>query len=1134
MWSYLWYPLGWLLRSSEYLTTTELFCWWRSNPLYCGERYGIGQWLMVGIGRLPRQTAFELGALQILLFINLLEYEPSWPFPEFKAFEDHATLVAYFSSPWMLQGTIVALTFPIVVVLIAFLFQKRDESDVRLRIYLGDSCALVVTVSSLSLALCMTIQYVLLWFDDRYLVQWVMVMDIAWFVANIAGTLYFLYSSFAFLVPESRSRTIRRYVFTVIWPEQVRSLFKQWLVVQAADDPTLLPEGRHSIYIGSNWRAYGDPVSERYFFWQVYLSAINFRILEWALRLWRRKLNRTPQTKTSRQKLLGQEPKLLLPVDFDTPSKGKMSVVRVLAGEQPGWVTRLLLWFALCWTQRAPAPRPQVEDLLEEFKGDVLEALHSSRQELFKKSYKELLSFIVLLIRSSAYSKGREKGNFALLMDRSGLNVMHQKWLRINVPIFDAATKTLKDDDFYFRQVTGVPYRLAIELNGLEHLDFKRSAVFLSNTIWWVLGNWWNRAVEDQGVLEHSKCVPVELKPPLRSAYNAALNDFVGSYETLRSIGFDPFDKVSFEAWPRAQDTTRLHMLHISQILNMVFTAVHRGDTMGAEAALDMLQRWADTLDLRLGGITGLPMRGWRLTVNDVIGKDVEEVEKLINDADDLSDMSGNEAAALVGRAIKNLWQDMTVLAALGLLLSGAECKGDQPLSSRLGRSLIDGITTRAGGTRAGGWRPARGRSDVLQIIFRQYSSRGAAGDYGMYLDQVWTAMHEIGNEPAISGRIYSMNSNVPDQDKVMGVQLLYLMVSEVGPWHPERQFSQYVSGLVSTDNEATQRLRDYVKLLLARVEGQEFEGLVETYQRLRKDSTRDDFEAQRAIVRDGLRALAEMFDAALNQDLANAEFDVERLREVEEWASATGFIPARSIAPVSMFRRAEYAPDIGIEHALTINKMGKGEFVTPRRGTVALNEQDWFDATVRDRVALTVTSDLITGLDLQTVSTASPEAYWEAFERTAKYLRGRNLTPVLLIDYAGPPGWLRYWISTVQPQGTFVPKDLQVTFDRPRGGISGYLATLNGVQVYRAYIPRQQSLMLPSETFDTIRFRTYIGGHTVLASIAEEPTDPRLVNLTLKWAHEIKYDESLRSLATRFMYGAKTEPEELAPKAGG
>ena len=1136
MYTFLRHPLGWLLKSTEYLAAREIRRWFRTNPHMREIGYSGARRLLMRLSDVPLGTSLTLLVLQgatmgaVLYFHFRINVPVDGTAPEqIKELSNHLSMLL------QVQATVAALTFPMVIALVTFLFGTKDSGGGRRHmVYLADSCAMLIGVSSMFLVLVMLVEDRAIWGFSPNTLSWLLTLDYIWCAINVTGTIYFLRQSLRFVDPSTRAGIISKYMFSVVWPGQARALYKAFSLLASNQDKEMAPDGIDQFFFGGMWAEFGKVAVTRTFARNHYLADVNFRTLNLAIWLWKLKLG-PQETKKARKSWssASQDPKLVFPLAYGTPFTGKVTLCKVIGEVHPGFVSRLLIWLSFCFTRKAPALDPLVVDsVITEMEAEAIDLVNAHRRRQFEDKCDEIVEFLGELFLSSEYEGDNgEKGNFALLPRNMVWGMpIYQRWIWSFIEIADAVIPSLKESPEYFRHLAHVPQRLLYWTRYLSQSDFARDSISLGLSLFMRLEMWWARTIEEQGVADHGMCKPDVLRPPFFATQAELLREFIGAFEGIRNYILDDPNEMKMEEWPKATMHTRLHVTHLSQVVQMLSYAVNLGDRKGAEAAGDMLQRWSNPIKLRQVGAYYSPDRTWRYAFLDVTGQPLEDVKKQADIADEYDEYQGNRIGAFIANALENTWADYQAVVIYTLLRWSMDCSCESSLPADIARKLMYGtaISPNAG-TPAGSLRGIKDRGELLAAILRQ-QRRDRLGDinnkttYNDHLGGVFDEIHRINEERMVSGRTYG-GWGSRDLDTTLDVQALWLAIFP-GNWEPAKQMQKYVESLVAEDNDHAENLKRFFTQMLERVNSPEFDKQEKVFNCIRDLDGSDEFRKAREEVRAGLEAIVKLFSERLTAAVVEAEIDPKRLQAIESFASNLAFATDTGEAPLQFFQKVAYSPSVDHTFLFRILNMDRGGLVTPLRAPLAGNEQEWYEMTTRDAVSGSIMREVITKTDFQVVDTATPQTYWEELKRLAQTIRDRKLTPILLLENQNSPKWVWDWAFEHRYGRAWVPSDLRAAVDRPHEQQHGYRFTLNEVPAYQVPMPPGASILLPREYFKSITFREY--GQKRYVSVETEPADnvATRVNLLLRWGHDIELNADLKGLVTKLTYSTNEQEQ--------
>ena len=186
---------------------------------------------------------------------------------------------------------------------------------------------------------------------------------------------------------------------------------------------------------------------------------------------------------------------------------------------------------------------------------------------------------------------------------------------------------------------------------------------------------------------------------PAFTAYESAIKEFVGSWESLKNDRFPPTRDKPLE-WSGYGEITELYSEHLDGTLTMLFDNLSLGNKEGAEWLCDSLMKWWNTIRFRFDS-SYYYIRDERKLTLELLRKPWDEAKGVI----DLS-LAGNDEArapkALWAACVHNYWIDLCCVSVYSMLQLGKDCDCGESLPAQLAVSLGQGKALRAGGSGMG------------------------------------------------------------------------------------------------------------------------------------------------------------------------------------------------------------------------------------------------------------------------------------------------------------------------------------------------------------------------------------------------------------------------------------------------
>jgi hypothetical protein len=1073
-------------------------------------------------GEHPFRFALTILVLQLALLLLVALLPSEWfSFPW--GLWGVAERLSYFSTLWTVQATLVALVYPIVIAFVAVFLQRRPAAEALVHLYMLDSGALAVGLSSLALVVVMGVQYLMLttW-ETTALPAWA-ALDTVWFLLNSALTTHFLFRTVEFLRPEVQKRVVQRYTINVALPREVARLYsfqvlagaqsKGWLPVPAYGDDGV-PAGPR-LLIGQFSFREGDIQGELKLREPSRLFDVRIWLIRLAVTSWYRKAIRYPQPAEPRQYGVEKSwPLITLPVTPGAVFADELPLARVANGPPlAAWQRLMLRWALVLRPISQERHGIRVEAILGELAFDARQAASRGDSDSFERAESALLSLHELLLGACLNIDGRNKqGSWALLPDTDKVfgRTLHENWSAAYRPIFEAAIHNMTNDTRPLRRMCHL----------LQHLDgreFQRSPVeiqehllHLPPLMMYLLGNWWVQRIEEQGVMEHGFHGMFMLRPPLNRVYDEVLSSFVGGWENSRPNSTRRHRSSAQVDWDSASDLARLNARHIDETARMLLAAVHRGDQAAAEWLADVLSKWWGIFDYerepyqlydKTAFVTldhlQLDWTNFKVTFGlaDPEVQTTPELESVLQHGIYLA-------------SLKNYWTDIRLLV-IELMMDWVIQSSDAPLENSLAIEIIAGLL--AGKQWRGGGEGADPLNELsatnyLTAKIRQFAASGdMRGGYVGRLDRFVENVKSMSRPNMVSSRIYSF-VGADDVESLQSAQLAFLAVLSVANWDVSRILQRQIDLWLEEKYASIEIVRNRLQAWLQRLD--EEPELARELVALLSQRIRPGLDVLTAwnFVKAGLRSVQQAIEAKREGLLAAQPIDMARLQEIAHFASSTGFSGATGEFPMQ-FLSISTADGPQQDFTITLQKIRKGELTSIEMDQRASNESDFFAEVLARQVAISVLSDVIQRCNVREVVAADAAAYWQALKIEAAKVSARGGKPILLLDNATLPDWVWDWQHSDYGADYKRPDDLRV--QRLDGRGQGYACDFNEIEVFVAPIPLGQSLLLSKDAFRSVTFTNYGDDRLVRVDVSELEEKKNLVDLKLTFSRRVEVGDT-------------------------
>ena len=1031
--------------------------------------------------------------------------------------DNRTEALTYFSAPWSVQAALAALVYPIVLAFVTLVLQRRNAKSI-LHIYMHDSAAIISGLMALFLLILMGIQYLFLTvIPIEVAVSWI-VLDSVWLALNVGLTSFFLYRTFQFVRPAGRAKSIRQYTVNIAWPKELGEHLRQLFFFQAVEN-NLLPgpsyasqqnETGPAVWLGPGSSGFGTPAVECQLARHSRLTDIRFRFLSWATLSWFKRANRhesaTPQPTRDRWPRRNEQPALAYPIDPNSEYSGSTCYCRVIGPVHPSFLERLLIRFAFKFRQSA-CLELTVAEILDDLKAEAMLCLDSGEPEAFSAAVEDLVDFYTLIIQASAFrTPAGEVGNYAAV---SGEYVffqpLYREWARRFADLSIAARERLALDEDFFATLVHVPSRLFDRLQEEASSAILCYFVELPRNLFYHLGRWWVKTLEQQETGIHDACNSASLRPPFFGTYNSILITFVGTWESLKTYHFPPH-RSETPTWLNLQQASPFFETHLNETALMLMECVHRGDQAGAENIGDVLLNWFGQLQFRFETHRYYFLRETLLSFevikyqwNDLRGKLGIEWSH---------DVPAEMPKAIFAVALQNYWIDVCCAIGYMLAIRGKTCECDRSIPARILKAMIFGAALRKE-TRTDRAPPlVQNANDLFMAILRQYHSEGAyRRGYRARLDRLLERLAEITREPMIPGRLYS-GWGGSDLSSVRDGQLVLLTLLVPQTWNPLTVVEPTFREWVREDDSKLRELERDLQQWKERLNTADFGQYRKLFECVKGNQAGPSFEQAIASSVAGISEILARIGTIRAEQLQELTINPSRLVDVGRWASATGFSRTSGAFPLPMFRTVTFSTDqLGLLRSLILKGVAKGEFTEPEMAQRSVNEEDLYQHLLRNQVAASVLHAVIGQLAPQQQDGSSAETYWEHVKRYAETTSRSDRHPILLIENRTVPEWIYNWTNRYRQRDANIPSDMRAWHDSENHS-DAYVGNLNDIAVYVAPLNPGGSILMTVESFDSVSFTKLEDNRFVAVEAIPIPDEPTIIDLRLTWRFDVRINQ--------------------------
>lgn len=1031
-----------------------------------------------------------------------------------------AEQLSYFSALWAVQATLAALVYPIVIAFVAVFLQRRPAAEAFVHLYMLDSGALVAGLSSVALVVVMGVQFLLLpsW-GASSLPGWAAV-DSVWFVANAVLTTYFLFRTVEFLRPEVQVQVMQRYAVGVALPRDVGRLTAYqvlisghrfgWLPIPMFGDSTA--KGGPRVYFGRFSLNDNGVHGTRHLKSPHRIVDIRLWPLRLALATWLKATER--HSRPMQQGNLdnpGRESLLWLPMVPGMLWESQFPLAKVEDGPSLSrWQLKLVCWSIVLFPTARERYGIQVQAILDELSRDARQAASQADNEAFSSALDAIVRMHELLLNACVYFDEGRSGSWALLREPGAFlgRPMHENWCEVYRGVYESAIHGMTRDMRMLRQLAYLPSRLKGEESLPWPREIRLNLLRLSPLLSYLLGNWWSRRVEEQGLVEHSHLQMVTLRAPLNRVYEEALSHFVGGWEGGSPSKGQRSKKEIVFPWESASERASLSARYIEETAKMLLDAVQRGDRMAAEWMGDILNKWWDASNFESSPPLQLLRKSDFITL-DHLSLGWDDFIASFGLADDTRPLSEAQHQQLkygaYVSALRNFWNDLRLLVVELLVFELLSCSKDdasEALSTEIAVGLLSGKQWRGGGRISASLQNLTAPS-YLAAKVRQYcgGTEGWRDGYIGVLDKFVERANNSNRQNMVTSRVY-LHGGADDVESLSSAQVAVFGILTTEAWSMTPGLEQRIDDWLNAKPVSIEILRSWLADLIRSCNAMGEDAWIVVSHLKGRARSGADIHTVADTVKGSFVAASAALEEARTEVVATLPIDPDRLLEIARAASVNAFGRSSGEFPMQLLE-VESSDQRLKDFSLTLSKVRRGELTRVELDQRAGNEAEFYDEMLTRQVAVVVLSDILQSCSIRSVVAENADLYWRLLKAEAESMTSRGYEAVLLLDNDTRPEWVKEWMY---PEGQVRferPDDLRVQRLDEQG--AGYACHFNDIAVYVAPIQYGESLLMSKQTFVGVKFTQFSLGRFVEVSVDEATENKEFVDLKFTFSREVR-----------------------------
>lgn len=647
------------------------------------------------------------------------------------------------------QAALIALVFPLIIALVGVLFELRTTSGGRLDIFLKETESVVVGSSALALCAVLAIQLLLLPYVVPAASVMMTIVDVLWFILNVAFLAFFLLNTLNFVRPERRAELNRRYVVNIAWRGELRDLITSNRLSHAVEygylpsTPGDLESGPKVLVSSMSLDSIPSAVSVA-LRQSSSLEDVRLPVLRVVAEAWlQRARGRTAEGELS---WLVFQPAPLVPYS------GEVVLARAPADLPLTATERMLIRLAYRFRKSSgPGTTPDTASLLKEHVGDLVPLIDAGRLQEFETGIEQLIDLHIFFYR---IAQAQDEPFSYAQMGAFEWHAAGEIWASQYRDILKRAVARLDAEPKFFSACAYLASRLYGEATVAAPPAALASVVTIAMTLFHRLIEWAENARQADTGRAGDPGVALRLPAARSSTYGEAWREFVAGWERLGAeiASVSPQKR---DTWSALSEAFTPIFNHLRNTATMVAGGAKGGDVLAVGWATDMLVKWEEHMQRGWGGQDTDMLSDGFLITSDVFAEAWERVTE--NTQSLLSDTL--QPRSVFGAAVRHAYADVQLVSICVLIRWALRTNATGAAAVAAG-NLIRG-RSHDHDSESGHRQPTlKSAADVLEAVIRiAYSERRIDDGYSAALDGLAERLDGLTTEPLVSGRIYSIDS---------------------------------------------------------------------------------------------------------------------------------------------------------------------------------------------------------------------------------------------------------------------------------------------------------------------------------------------------------------------------------------
>ncbi len=723
--------------------------------------------------------------------------------------------------------------------------------------------------------------------------------------------------------------------------------------------------------------------------------------------------------------------------------------------------------------KRQPGP----SDMLEELADKAIAQMSRLAVTSFETALDELVDFHKFLI--DAYTTTDETGNAFSFAQIGDFRALHEDWIRQYRRLFERAVEYIGRENDFVDLLAHVALRLLPPDARRTPIEVAAGLLDLHIIFVHRLEDWLTRHRSPERMHANGGHVTVGLAGFDRQAYEDAVVAFVGAWGSTLQVSSHIFSwkqrEVEFdEQWRRYIASWPFLQRHLKNTGYLLAVSVWNEDETGANYFCQALLRWLDGFSHELEEEHHLFRP---LLLPTILEKDWTKAKDALAPLLWQPEWDKPSPTGVFTAMLRVTHEDVVFIMAGVILAWYGERRHSIDIAAKIVYRLLTNDAEDRGAlssVRETGFRPLMLNFARIFVSGDRFEQLG----YGGWLDRLVELCDSMTERRVVPGHVYTPSTRHNRDDLLLPwLACLAAFLPEEGDGDAVRSIARLTEreDAFLQGDESLRTLLHGLSNAKAALASQNQDYLARAILGLKANAETEKLtERLAAILDDAIKTI----ESQRNERLRGRTVDPSKLDAIRQQVERAITLEQGGLTVFRNFAIVQEKGDLP-KRELPIGEIKKGFLTDTPMAQEPGNLWEWVAGRVQNFAVRWVWNDFAE-LPRRVMSVHDEASYLVVLTEEASRLLQTGQQPVLLVNQHDDPPWVHEWFGWRGNR----PEGLQVS--RKKGQTPDYVGTVNSVDVYRADLNPNESLLFSGSLLRTVMYGTNVEGHIVTVEFVD------------------------------------------------